>query len=238
MKIINLFDENRLLRIAINHYEKKEFEKAKSLFKRILNNNHEHFESNFYLAAIYEIENSYERAIELFEKLVNIKHWDKELKDFLLELYIKNSDYKKAIKLVRILINLYPDNQIYWLKLSDILYLSKRYKLSLKILEKIYFLNGDKEILNFKLMLCYRDLKRWQDALDKGEQLLTQTPKNPVYHYFVGTIYERMGDTEQMYRAYYQAYTYLRNSHYRDETFYKEIHKKLSSLNIKRLKVT
>ena len=230
--IVSIFDTERLLIIAVSLYENKEIDKAKAMFLRILEKEPLQFESNFYLAAIYEVEENFTEAINCFEKLVKIKYWDKELKDFLLELYIKNSDYLKALKLVRALIFKYHDNQVYWLKLADILYLTKRYRKALKILEKLYTLNGEKEILSFKLMLCYREIKRWEEALSNGEKLLTYNANNPIYHYFIGSIYERMQEYSQSYRAYYNAYKLARKSPNKDSEFYKDLYKKISQLNL------
>lgn len=230
--VISIMNVELLSKAGMQYYDKKDYVNAHRIFSRILKIESNHFESHFYLSAIYEIIGEYEKAILEFEKLIKLRGEDNDLKEFLLNLYIKRSKYRKAIALFRQLLTIDNYSFKYWETLIDIL---------IKANKLIFFLNKTKIITKYpsitndvllRSMILYRDSDQLNIALLISEILLKLDYSNPINHYFIGTVYEAMNDTEKLKNEFKITSKLLKNNNIKGNILYEEIFKRLKELGI------
>ncbi len=231
-KIISIMNVDLLIKIGIQHYDSKNYAKAKKIFKRILEINSLHFEAHFYLSAIYEIIGEYDKAISEFEILIKLRNEDYDLKEFLLHLYIKKGQYRKAINLFRVLLEKDPYSFKYWEMFIDLLIKANKFNFYLR---KTKFLKTHRAMVNdvlLRTMLIYRDSDQLTKALLIADTLINIDSKNPINHYFVGTIYEALNDTDKLRIEFNITSKLLKNCNINTNILYQEIYKRLCELGI------
>lgn len=230
--IISISDIDRLVKAGIEYYDKRQYVDALRVFTRILKADENHFESHFYLSAIYEIVGEYDKAIQEFEKLIKIKEDDYDLKEFLLNLYIKRKRYRKAISIFKKLFKKEPYSFRYWEMFIDILIKSNKFHSFLnntKIPKEYKTMTND---VILRTMLMYRDSDQISNALMLSDYLLTIDGKNPINHYFVGTIYEAINDTNRLKEEFKQTLILLKTKDIDSNILYQEIYKRLTEIGI------
>jgi tetratricopeptide (TPR) repeat protein len=226
--VIKLDDKNRLFGLGQKYYKENNLEKAIKYFKRLTVLDPSYFEAHFYLSAVYELNGDVQSAIGEFEILVKLKPKDRQLKDFLLKLYFKTRNYRKAISLIKTLIVIDPFDIEYKMLLSEALFFSGRYMVAEKILKKEYKTNKYNQKLIFNLMLTLREQRKHREAKRYCLKLVKLFPSNPIYHYFLGTIYEDMRRFDKMKQELDKVHSLLTSETKENRDLYKEIAKRIS----------
>ncbi len=229
--VFSFFDPNISLRMAKRAYDELEYDKAQTQFERVLVEDPHNFEAHFYLAAIYEIKGEINLAIEEFELLTRLKPDDTELKDFLLDMYFKTERYLDAFPLLKRLTRIYPKESRYWVRLSDIVFIHRKYRMALRILLSLPKDEQQKQHIRFKVMLVYRELKQFEQALEIGLELIDENGTNPVYHYFMGTIYQALHDASASHTSFRTAFRLIEKAGNERNELHYDIRQRLLEIN-------
>ncbi len=232
--IIDIENIELLTKAGIRYYDRKQYSDAYRLFSRIINIDKDHFEAHFYLSAIYEIVGEFEKAIKEFEILIKLRKFDIDLKEFLLNLYIKRNNYRKALSLLRILLEKSPFSFSYWEMFIDVMIKSNKYNLFRNHTNLIYEYKTLTNDVMLRTMLIYRDSDHINYALLVAEILLEIDNTNPINHYFIGTIYEAINDTENLKKEFKITYDILKDYTIDNNILYEEIFNRLLELGFNR----
>lgn len=230
--IIDISDIGLLIKAGVQYYDKKSYVDAHRIFTRILRIDQSNFEAHFYLSAIYEIVGEYQKAIEEFEILIRLKDDDLDLKEFLLQLYMKRGKYRKALSLFRKLLEKEQYSFKYWEMLIDLLIKADKFNF---FLSRTILIHNHKSMANdviLRAMLIYRDSDQLHNALLLAETLIMIDSTSPINHYFVGTIYEVLNDTDRLKEEFCLTSELLKKSNISNNILYQEINNRLSELGI------
>ena len=102
-------DLNEMLNLAIKEHQSGNYNEAKNLYKKILNQDSNHFESNFYLGTLYAQNNNLDEALELLNNAIKINPNIEDVHNNLGLIYRELREYKKALKCLEKALEINPN---------------------------------------------------------------------------------------------------------------------------------
>ena len=118
---------------ALENHKKNNFQIAEKLYKNLLQNNPNHFDSNFLLGSLFIQTKNFNSAQKLLEKAIQINPKHADAHNNLGILFKELGEFKKAISCYEKAIKYKPDNLVYLYHLSEL----KKEILNLSLKEKI-----------------------------------------------------------------------------------------------------
>ncbi|MBN2460806.1 MAG: tetratricopeptide repeat protein [Candidatus Cloacimonetes bacterium] len=110
---------DKLLSIAVQHFNSKNYASAEESFLDLLAIDPENLEANFYMGLINYINKNYETSESYYLKALEIDSGNKDVLDYLSQTYLKQGKYDEAIDALSQIAENEEDKEI-WLKIGDI----------------------------------------------------------------------------------------------------------------------
>tara|TARA_Y100000590_G_scaffold200054_1_gene227238 strand:+ start:11642 stop:13465 length:1824 start_codon:yes stop_codon:yes gene_type:complete len=214
-------DLNEILNLAIREQQSGNYNEAKNLYKKILSQDSNHFESNFYLGTLYAQNNNLDEALELLNNAIKINPNVEDVHNNLGLIYRELRQYKKALKCLEKALEINP-NYAEALNNLGFVYkeINEKEKAKEKFLKAIEINPHYLEPYN-NLGILFQEYRDFENAEIYFNKSLKINPKYVPTYINLGNLFKRQNEikkSEKFYKDalninpnYFEAYNNLMN---------------------------
>jgi YaiO family outer membrane protein len=166
-------------KLADEYIQKGEFTKAIEMYRSILSQNKDDFETARILARLYSWVKEYNQSIELYQKLLEEYPYDNDIRLALAQVHGWNGHYQKSTEFYQDIIADSPSYLDAYIGLARVYYWNSRYDASLRVLKQAYKINPVNEELLSLYVDVYFALGRYRAAKRYNKYLLDNLPESP-----------------------------------------------------------
>ena len=184
---------DEILKSAIEHHKKNDFENAEKLYKKILNIDAEHFRSIFLLGSLSAQIRNLTAAKSLLERAIKINPKHAEAHYNLGNVSGQMGDFKQAIKLYKKAIEINPNYFEAYNNLGNLLRESGEILQTIKLYEKAIEINSNYFEAHNNLGVVFAALKEVKKAIASYKKAIEINPNYAVAHNNLGLIFHEIG---------------------------------------------
>ncbi|MFT5168663.1 MAG: tetratricopeptide (TPR) repeat protein [Saprospiraceae bacterium] len=172
------------------------YEKATTLFLKVLKRDEKNDVASYELARIYHVLEQNDEALKAIKFAITIDPNNDWYQLFLADLYEENGEFKTAVKIYDKLLDKNPKDAFFHEKLAFLLVKANQPKKAIDVyndMEKHFGIHKDISQRKHRLYLGMGDKKK---AAKELETLISYTPSNTDYYYMLASFHQQMGDKD------------------------------------------
>ena len=178
---IDRLELEALLTDALRYSMLEEYDRADSIFRKVLKANPNVAAANFELSKTLLKLDKIDEAAIFSQKAYELSSENKYYGIQLAEISVRQRKYPKAVDIYKAIIKQSPDNAEYGFELASVYLLDDKYEEAIKAYENIEKANGISEAVTHQKQRIYLRLNKPEKAIDEAQKLITHEPNETQY---------------------------------------------------------
>ena len=178
---IDRLELEALLTDALRYSMLEEYDRADSIFRKVLKASPNIAAANFELSKTLLKLDKIDEAAIFSQKAYELSPENKYYGIQLAEISIRQRKYPKAVDIYKAIIKQSPDNTEYGFELASVYLLDDKYEEAIKAYENIEKANGISEAVTHQKQRIYLRLNKPEKAIDEAQKLIAHEPNETQY---------------------------------------------------------
>ena len=191
--------------LAVQHYQKGNFQEAENLYRKILEANPKHYQSLGYLGLLAKQSKKYDISKKLLEKVIQINPNLAEARNNLGLLYQELGEYQKAINCYQKAVQINPNLAEPHSNLGLLYRELGEYQKAINCYQKAVQINPNFVKARNNLGLSYQELGEYQKAINCYQKAVQINPNLAEPHSNLGLLYRELGEYQKAINCYQKA---------------------------------